>query len=146
MAAWSSGMILASGARGPGHNSRSSPMLGAISVGKLNFPLLLNVYCSSISSNPIVSAESAPCLRTPISGPMSGLWMATYSRQRGDAHHFLPSRIRVASMGVACCFYVSCAMGEPFLRSSIVGGMIGITGSDPCRIFFYWGLMLVCKF
>ena len=30
MAAWSSGMILASGARGPGLNSRSSPSLGHV--------------------------------------------------------------------------------------------------------------------
>ena len=32
MAAWSSGMILASGARGPGFNSQSSPMSQSLKV------------------------------------------------------------------------------------------------------------------
>ena len=38
MAAWSSGMILASGARGPGFNSRSSPFIKHVSVRPKNSP------------------------------------------------------------------------------------------------------------
>ena len=42
LAAWSSGMILASGARGPGFNSRSSPYLpeGVFMMSKENFTVI----------------------------------------------------------------------------------------------------------
>ena len=77
MAAWSSGMILASGARGPGFNSRSSPCCGSkLSRNNLSsetsHALSLRLGVKHVYGQLIFDAQPAPAPRASMCFQVTG--------------------------------------------------------------------------
>ena len=85
-AAWSSGIILASGARGPWFNSRSSPLA-------YGFPMSPSQHAKMSSRNNVVIDDHLGKLNRDLQCMMK-LWRSSNPRPYGADAHGLPAQLR----------------------------------------------------